>query len=135
MSTKSRSELPNDGNALLHSTELSGSRQCARASQRPSYVLADIENDRWTEHTLARQQAADGNGTKASAGCRVPPRVQGEVERILNGAARRLLDEKLNGDTVSATAGIDGSLLDGSPNQSTALIEGEPIPVRVGTHA
>lgn len=92
-------------------------------------------NDRWTEHALARQQAADGNGTKASAGSRVPPRVQSEVERILNGAARRLLDEKLNGDTVSATAGTDGSLLDGSPNQGAALIECEPVPVRVSTDA
>ena len=65
----------------------------------------------------------------------MPPRVRGEVERILNGAARRLLDEKLNGDTVSATAGPDGSLLDGSPNQSTALIECESVPVCVSTDA
>lgn len=62
------------------------------------------------------------NGTEAT-GYRVPGRVQSDVERILSGAARRLLSEELDGNAISATTGSNGSPLNGGPDQSSLLVK------------
>ena len=56
---------------------------------------------------------------------RLPPSVAAEVQRILDGEARRLLAAKLNGDPVPPLARRDDSLLDESPDESTLRVEGE----------
>lgn len=62
--------------------------------------------------------------------CLLPQRVQNEAQRILNVAARRLLDKQIYTDAFGTTTGTDTSSLDYSFDKSPALIEREPIPIR-----
>jgi hypothetical protein len=56
-----------------------------------------------------------------------------EAERILNGAARRLLAEQLERDAIGTpTAGSNGGALHGGPDQGAPLVEGQQVPVRRG---
>jgi hypothetical protein len=65
----------------------------------------------------------------------VPSRVASEVERILNGAARRLLNEQINGDAIGASTGRDAGSLDSCTDQGALLIDREPIPIRARINA
>lgn len=64
----------------------------------------------------------------------MPPQVRAEVQRILDGAARRLLREGLNLDAargVSALhAAADGDAPDRPADERPLLVEGEVFPVR-----
>lgn len=51
------------------------------------------------------------------------------LERVLDGAARRLLREQLDADTLGPAAGPDHHSLDGGLDGGSALGQGEPIPV------
>lgn len=56
-----------------------------------------------------------------------------EAERILNGAARRLLAEQLERDAAdTSTAGSNGGTLHGGTDQFAPLVEGQQVPVRRG---
>ena len=59
----------------------------------------------------------------------LPPHVRADAQRILDGAARRLLAEKLDRNPIGATARGDLRQIDGGPDQGASLIEGESIPV------
>jgi hypothetical protein len=59
----------------------------------------------------------------------LPPHVRAEAQRILDGAARRLLSEQLDRDAIGATARGDSRPLNGGPDQRPPLIEGESLPV------
>jgi hypothetical protein len=64
----------------------------------------------------------------------IQPAVRAEAQRILDGAARRLLDERsagLDGDPLRATAGSDESALENGADKRATLIEVEQVPVRV----
>jgi hypothetical protein len=53
-----------------------------------------------------------------------------EVERILNGAARRLLAEQLDRDTVrTASTGGNGGTLHGHTDEGALLVASQSIPV------
>ena len=54
---------------------------------------------------------------------------QAEAKRILDGAARRLLAARLDGDAVGAAPWGDGDPLDDGTDERTPLLEGEQIPV------
>jgi hypothetical protein len=63
------------------------------------------------------------------------PDARAGAQRVLNGAARRLLAEETNGDVIgAAAAGSNGRALDRRDDQSPPLVEGEPIPVPVGAN-
>src|SRR4051812_27587956 len=62
----------------------------------------------------------------------LPSRVQTEVQRILDGAARRLLAEQMDGHAVAAAAGGYVDPLDGRADQRPALIDGQAVPVPRG---
>jgi hypothetical protein len=68
----------------------------------------------------------------------MPPRVRGEVQRILDGEARRLLRERLDADAAAhvrtAHVATDDDTPDGGADQSTLRAELERLPVR-RTHA
>jgi hypothetical protein len=80
-----------------------------------------------------------GNTTRLAPGVRLRglfARLVGphrEAERILNGAARRLLAEQLQRDAIGppATTNNNGGL-HGGPDQAVTLIESQQIPVRGG---
>jgi len=55
-----------------------------------------------------------------------------EAERILNGAARRLLAEQLEHETPCASCGSDGGRLDGRADQLAFVTEGQQVPVGRG---
>ena len=63
----------------------------------------------------------------------MPPAVRAEAQRILNGAARRLLAERLDGDSVIPASGRDVDALDDRADEGTALLEVEQIPVPART--
>lgn len=53
-----------------------------------------------------------------------------EAQRILDSAARRLLREQVNGDSLSPTASLgDGGRLDHGLNQPTPLRHRQEVPV------
>lgn len=52
----------------------------------------------------------------------LPTRVRGEAQRILDGAARRLLSEKADADTLGTAAGRDGGTLDGRTDERALLV-------------
>jgi hypothetical protein len=58
------------------------------------------------------------------------PRARTEVQRILDGAARRLLAEEIDGDPLRSATARDGDALDDRADQVAPLVEGEPVPVR-----
>ena len=60
---------------------------------------------------------------------KVGPLAAGEAQRILNGAARRLLDVRLDGDAIRAAAGTDNGTLDHRGDQGAALAKGERVPI------
>ncbi len=62
----------------------------------------------------------------------LPPHVRTEVRRILDGAARRLLAEELDGDAVGAATGRDAHSLAGGADERTLLVESESVPVGSG---
>ena len=58
----------------------------------------------------------------------LPPSVRAEATRILNGAARRLLAERLDGDAVTPASGRYVDTLDDGADEGTALLEVEQDP-------
>jgi hypothetical protein len=63
----------------------------------------------------------------------LPAHVHAEVQRILDGAARRLLAEQLDRDTLRATPpGHNRGALHGRTDQGALLVQGQAIPVRSG---
>lgn len=63
---------------------------------------------------------------------RLPASTATEVQRILDGAARRLLAARLDGDPVGPTTGDDYCLLDDGADQGALLVESEQAPVARG---
>lgn len=61
----------------------------------------------------------------------LPPHVRAEVQRILDGAARRLL-EQANRDAAGAGAGINTDLLDDGFDEAALFLKGESVPVKAG---
>ena len=59
----------------------------------------------------------------------LPPRVLAEAERILDGAARRLLAEQMDRDASGTAAGTDNGTVDGRADQCAPLTEAQPIPI------
>jgi hypothetical protein len=65
-----------------------------------------------------RAHAVDGATPTPPTAAVLPARVQSEVGRILDRAARRLLDEQINSDALgTASTGRDACSLDGSRDQ------------------
>ena len=62
----------------------------------------------------------------------LPAHVQAEVQRILDGAARRLLAEQLDRDPAGAATRGDGHTLDNGADEGAPLVNGQPIPVPRG---
>lgn len=52
-----------------------------------------------------------------------------EAQRILDGEARRLLDEELRGESVDPSSLPDRDLSDGGSDQAATSLQGEPIPI------
>ena len=65
-------------------------------------------------------------GDRVSA---LPKSITSEVQRILDGAARRLLAARLDRDPVAAAAGSDDGPLDDGADERAPLVEGEHVPV------
>ena len=65
---------------------------------------------------------------KVKPGC-LPPSVLADVQRVLDGAARRLLADQLNGDPVRPASRRNGRGRDDGPDKGAALVEGEQVPV------
>lgn len=59
-----------------------------------------------------------------------PPNVQAEVQRILDGEARRLLADELDADSIRSAAGDHDDTLDGRADQRLARLKGQPVPIR-----
>lgn len=57
------------------------------------------------------------------------PHVSAEVQRILDGAARRLLADELNGDAVPSPAGNDNGSCDGGADERSLLAKRQPVPI------
>ncbi len=66
---------------------------------------------------------------KAGQVSNLAPSAAADARRILDQAARRLLDARLHADPVSATAGTDARLADDSDDQGALLLDGEIAPV------
>src|SRR5579871_3298105 len=58
-----------------------------------------------------------------------PPAVRARAERILDRAARRLLAEQVDRDSIGATAGCDCHARNRRPDEVALLIEREPVPI------
>ncbi len=116
-------------------------RQTSRfGAQSPGYgrisrATTSNEGSRRSLGPVDRRIASDttwrryGRAMRRGVGRLASPRR--EAERILNGAARRLLAEQLERDAVWTTTRTDGSSLDGRTNQSPALVQREPVPILV----
>lgn len=52
-----------------------------------------------------------------------------DLERVLDGAARRLLSEQLDADSFGSASRTDDYSLDGGTDSRSALGQREPIPV------
>jgi hypothetical protein len=59
----------------------------------------------------------------------LPTTVAAEVQRILDGTARRLLAAKTNGEPVTALAGRDNAVVDEGADKGAAFVEGEDVEV------
>jgi len=55
-----------------------------------------------------------------------------EAQRILDGAARRLLDARLEGQAVGATTWRDAHALENGADESSALVQVEETPIPIG---
>lgn len=58
----------------------------------------------------------------------LPPHVRAEVQSILDGAARRLLEER-DTQPVSTPAGMNSDGLNNSPDKGTTFLKGESRPI------
>jgi hypothetical protein len=65
----------------------------------------------------------------------LPAHIRREVQRILDAEARRLLADRLDGDPAGATARADGDAGDRRPDQRSARVDGQQVPVRRGVDA
>jgi hypothetical protein len=111
-------------------------------SQRPTGRLARARRvaRKMTPDAITHRRVQPlGNTTRLAPGVRrrglfarlVSP--HREAERILNGAARRLLAEQLERDAIGPPATTNNSVaLHGGPDQAATLIESQQIPVRGG---
>ena len=63
----------------------------------------------------------------------LPPHVRAEAQRTLDGAARRLLDER-HGEAVSTSTGRHPHRFDRGLDERTALVQREQLPVARGVH-
>src|SRR5438128_1296356 len=59
----------------------------------------------------------------------LPADVRAEVQRILDGAARRVLRARLNAEPIVAAAGSDVGAKDDGGDQGTLLVEREAVPL------
>ena len=59
----------------------------------------------------------------------LPPDARSEVQRILDGAARRLVADELDRDAIGASAGSDQHAGDDGPDQGAPLVERQQLPV------
>lgn len=57
----------------------------------------------------------------------LPEHVRGEVQRILDGAARGLLAEQMHSDALGTPAGRDVDPVDGGADEGTALGVRQPV--------
>ena len=64
----------------------------------------------------------------------LPPRARAEVQRILDGAARRLLAEQVDLDALDAAAGRDSDAVDGRADQGAAFVQREQVPILERRH-
>jgi hypothetical protein len=60
---------------------------------------------------------------------RLSDTARAEAQRILDGAARRTLTARLDGDAVGTTPRRDDDLGDRGPDECPPLVEGELVPV------
>jgi hypothetical protein len=65
---------------------------------------------------------------------RMTPAARAEAQRILDGAARRLLAARLEAQTLGAAPGGDRDPLEDGTDKASALVEREQIPVRPGVN-
>lgn len=59
----------------------------------------------------------------------IPPAVIAEAQRILDGAARRLLAARLDRDPIGATPGSDVDPVEHGTDEGAPLGQGEHVPV------
>ena len=64
----------------------------------------------------------------------LPPRARAEVQRVLDGAARRLLAEQVDLDALDAAAGRDRDAIDGRADQGAAFVQREQVPILERRH-
>lgn len=60
---------------------------------------------------------------------KVGPLAAAEAQRILNGAARPLLDARLDGDAIRAAAGTDDDTVDHGNDEGAPLVKRQRIPI------
>jgi|SRR4051812_20525739 hypothetical protein len=82
-----------------------------------------------TAERSARTKHNDGDAAMSERPSGLPPRVQSEIQRILDAAARRLLAERLDGDPLGTAAGDDDGALDHSADEGALLVDGQLLPV------
>lgn len=59
----------------------------------------------------------------------LPDRVRAEAQRILDGAARRLVTDEFDGDALGTASRVHKDAFDDRADQGTPLVEREPLPV------
>jgi hypothetical protein len=67
--------------------------------------------------------------TRHAGDAQLPAAVIAKVQRILDRAARRLIDAGVDDDAVSPTPRSDGRTLDDGTDDGTLLVHGEHVPV------
>jgi hypothetical protein len=60
---------------------------------------------------------------------KVGPLAAAEAQRILDRAARRLLDVRLDGDAIGATTRPNDGSIDHGDDQGAPLVKGQRIPI------
>lgn len=73
--------------------------------------------------------APGSSSSLARRGAPLPPHALAEAQRILDGAARRLLADRMDADPLGTLAGSNDDPLKRGDNEGPPLIEREVVPV------
>ena len=105
-------------------TTSASSSACSAARSSSSGPTAVVAGDRRPGHPMGRHRE------RPMRAADLPPHVRVEVQRILDGAARRLLADQLDRDPVRAPARRHHDPSDDGANDSAPLVERQRVPVR-----
>ncbi|MEA2551808.1 MAG: hypothetical protein QOE25_1577 [Actinomycetota bacterium] len=95
-----------------------------------SRLALTYSRDRASDPPAVRPKAESRRAdTKGSTTNGLPLRVRQDVQRILDGAARRLLSEQVDSHTLGPSARADSDALDDRADKRASLDERQAVPV------